>query len=486
MFHRIFLRALFSLFVIGFAAKPAVCQLVYRVEDLPKIAEAAAAGDWDDVAAATGHQDVNVPLKDGMTALHFAAQHQRPLTVVRLLQAGADPNAKTDYDITPLAIACTLNNHDVVQSLLDADADANHLLPGKTTLLMLASRAGNAQIVQQLLEEDSSNINAQERSGQTALMWAAAEGNLEATQTLLRAGADAGKQSNSGFTALLFAAREGQIDVANCLLDHGSDLHFAMKPEGKGKRVPRKGMSALLLAVESGHFELAMELVSRGADPNDLRSGFSPLHILASVRKPKRGEEPDGDPPRRGSGNLTALQFVRAIVAEGADVNLRMKGGQKGKATLGHKGATPMLLAGKTCDLPYLQLLLELGGDPTLTNADGCTGLMAAAGVGVRAVGEEPGTIAEVCETIDFFLAQAVDINTVDNNGETAMHGAAYRNFPEVVAHLAERGANPMVWDQKNKWGWTPVMIAQGKRPGSFKPSPETVEALHQAGAERR
>ena len=29
------------------------------------------------------------------------------------------------------------------------------------------------------------------------------------------------------------------------------------------------------------------------------------------------------------------------------------------------------------------------------------------------------------------------DINAVDNNGETAMHAAAYKNLPEVVKFLA-------------------------------------------------
>jgi ankyrin repeat protein len=140
-----------------------------------------------------------------------------------------------------------------------------------------------------------------------------------------------------------------------------------------------------------------------------------------------------------------------------------------------------MLLAGKTCDLPYLRLLSELGADPGITNVDGTTPLIAAAGVGVLAVGEEPGTVEEVKETVDFLLSLGCDLNAVDANGETVMHGAAYRNYPETVAYLAELGADPRTWNHKNKWGWTPVMIAQGQRPGSFKPSPETVAALEAA-----
>jgi hypothetical protein len=68
----------------------------------------------------------------------------------------------------------------------------------------------------------------------------------------------------------------------------------------------------------------------------------------------------------------------------------------------------------------------------------------------------------------------------VDSNGETAMHGAAYRNHPKVVQLLADKGAKIDVWNKANKAGLTPIVIAEGHRPGlNFRPSPETVSALH-------
>ena len=48
----------------------------------------------------------------------------------------------------------------------------------------------------------------------------------------------------------------------------------------------------LILAVENGHLELAAELLAAGADANDDRRGFTPLHAITWVRKPLRG---DGD-----------------------------------------------------------------------------------------------------------------------------------------------------------------------------------------------
>jgi hypothetical protein len=34
------------------------------------------------------------------------------------------------------------------------------------------------------------------------------------------------------------------------------------------------------------------------------------------------------------------------------------------------------------------------------------------------------------------------------------------------------------VWNRQNKFGWTPLLIAQGFRPGNFRPAPETIAAI--------
>src|SRR5206468_6089211 len=92
---------------------------------------------------------------------------------------------------------------------------------------------------------------------------------------------------------------------------------------------------------------------------------------------------------------------------------------------------------------------------------------------------EVAGTEPEVLEAAQLLLKLGADVNAVDANGETAMHGAAYKNLPKVVQFLADKGARIEVWNRTNKWGWTPLRIAEGYRPGNFKPSAETIAALH-------
>src|SRR5262249_46928361 len=159
-----------------------------------------------------------------------------------------------------------------------------------------------------------------------------------------------------------------------------------------------------------------------------------------------------------GSGNLTSLQFVRDLVNYGADVNTQLKRGSSGRGQLNQTGATPFLMAWDTADVPLMRLLAELGADPTITNADNCPPLLAAAGLGTLAPSEEAGTEEEMIEAVKFLLELGADINAVDANGETAMHGAAYNNAPKIVDLLVARGAKAEIWNRQNKYGWTPLM----------------------------
>jgi ankyrin repeat protein len=423
--------------------------------------------------------DVNAAQADGMTALHWAVHHDVLQTATLLLKAGANPRAANRYGVAPLSLACTNGNTEIVELLLRAGADPNTALRGGETALMTAARTGKTGPVKTLLARGA-KVDARDRKGQTALMWAAADGHADVVKLLLAAGADFRTPLSSGFTPLLFAAREGSIEAVRVLLKAGADVNETLRPKKPAPRGPKLGSSPLILAVENGHFELAVVLLKAGADPNDQRAGFGALHQISWVRKPSRGDDEEGNPPPNGSGKLTSLDLVKEMVAHGADVNLPLKKGVSNRGILNRPGATPFLAAASTADVPLLKKLLELGADPRLPNAQRTTPLLAAAGVGVGAPEEAPGTEPEVLETIALLLKLGADVNAVDSKGETAMHGAAYRNHPKAVQLLADKGAKIEVWNRPNKTGLTPLVIAEGHRPGlNFRPSPETVAAIH-------
>jgi len=361
-------------------------------------------------------------------------------------------------------------------------------MKGGETVLMLASRSGNVEAVKALLARGAKH-DARERHGQTALMWAAAEGNTAVVLALMEAGADIKATLDSGFSPFFLAVREGRLDTVRAFLAAGIDVNATVpRPEnaprsaaGSYIRPVDRGTSPLLLAVQNGHFELAIALVDAGADPNDVRSGFTALHTISWVRKPDSSDNSD-PAPAAGAGRLTSLEFVREIVKRGANVNLRLpKGAPKQPSTssrIESDGATPILFAADRSDVPLMRLLVELGADPLLPNLNNTTPLMAAAGLGTTEPLEEAGEENEALEAVNMLLDLGADINAVNNDGDTAMHGAAYNIYPRVVELLARRGADPQVWKNPNKFGRTPLFIAEGYAGRLPRPDKPTIEAV--------
>lgn len=427
--------------------------------------------------------DPNAAEPDGTSALHWAVHEDDLESAKLLIRRNANPKAANRYGMTPLSLACRNGSVAMVELLLTAGADPNSTLPGGETPLMTAARAGSVATVRALIARGA-DVHAKEpKFGQTALMWAAADGHAETVQALVAAGADYRVRTPLGFTAFLFAVREGQIAVARTLLKAGANVNETVQPvlgpgvKGALGRGPRPGTSALVLAVTNAHYELASVLLDAGADPNAAATGYTALHAITNARKPGGG---DNDPPPQGSGSLSSIAMVRKLAAKGADLNARMtRKVNFGLTSLNTAGATPFLLAAKTADAELMRVLAELGADPKIPNADGANAMIVAAGLGTRSPGEDAGTEEEVVEALQVAFDLGVDINAVDNNGETAMHGAAYKNLPGAVEFLASHGARIEIWNRRNKQGWTPLRIAEGYRFGNFKPSQVTIDAFH-------
>jgi ankyrin repeat protein len=434
--------------------------------------------------------DVNAPQADGTTALHWAVDRDDAEIVRMLVRAGAAVKIANRYGATPLWLAAVNGSATTLGILLEAGADANTASADGETVLMVAARTGQLDAVKVLLARGA-DPNVKERwRGQTALMWAAAEGHAAVIPALAERGADLHVRSNGGFTALLFAAREGRIAAVEALLQGGARLDDALPVRARGNAQrpadapPEVGLDAFLLAAANAHYELAARLLDRGADPNAAPQGYTALHQVSWVRK--AGIAGSNNPAPEGSGTMDSLTFVRRLVAKGAAVNARVtKRPQMGVTTLNSIGATPFMLAARTADAQLMRLLADLGGDPLAPNADGSTPLMVAAGLGTNAPGEDPGTEPEVLDAVRLALALGNDINAVDSNGETAMHGAAYKHVPSVVRYLAQQGARRDVWDRPNKSGWTPLRIADGVHRGmNIVSSPPTAAVIRDVMAE--
>ena len=156
------------------------------------IADAAMRGDVATVRMLIARRaDVNAPQGDGMTALHWAADHGDSAMAAELLRAKANVASRTRIGAyTPLHIAARTGSPAVVRALLAAGSDVKATTTSGATALHFAAAAGNPDVVKALLSKGA-DPNARESSwGQTPLVFAAEYGRAAAVEALMKHAAD--------------------------------------------------------------------------------------------------------------------------------------------------------------------------------------------------------------------------------------------------------------------------------------------------------
>ncbi len=400
--------------------------------------------------------DVNAPEADGATPLHWAAHWDDLQTADALLAAGAHVDAANDYGVAPLALAATNGSLAMVERLLGAGADPNAPDENGATPLMFAARTGRVEVVGALLA-GGADVDARDAAhGQTASMWAASAGHAEVLRRLLDAGADVQARSAGGYTPLLFAVRENRTAAVRLLLARGADVDA----------VAADGTTPLVVAVFLGHWPLAHRLLAHGADPDADGAGFAPLHWAAGVWETALTTTEAGGTAgwaRYASRGPGKLELVEALLAHGADPNIRLRRNPPTHGFLGFRrmamaGATPFIVAARAADVEVMRTLVAAGADPLLTTDDETTALVAAAGY-AYAIGADIHAERQALEAARLIIAAGVDVNGANTVGETALHAAAYTGWDRIAELLLDNGADV---DAENIVGWTPLAIASG------------------------
>uniref|UniRef100_A0A8C2VND2 Ankyrin repeat and SAM domain-containing protein 6 n=1 Tax=Chinchilla lanigera TaxID=34839 RepID=A0A8C2VND2_CHILA len=301
--------------------------------------------------------------------------------------------------------------------------------------LMQAARFGHTGVAHLLLDHGA-DVNAQNRLGASVLTVASRGGHLGVVKLLLEAGAFVDHHSPSGeqpglggsrdellgITALMAAVQHGHEAVVRLLLEWGADPNRAARTVG---------WSPLMLAALAGRLGVAQQLAEKGANPDHLsvleKTAFEVAldrrhRELADYLDPLTTVRPRTDEEKRRPDIFHALkmgnfQLVKEIADEDPNhVNL-----------VNGDGATPLMLAAVTGQLPLVQLLVERHADiDKQDSVHGWTALMQATYHGNK-------------EIVKFLLNQGADVTLRAKNGYTAFDLVMLLNDPdtELVRLLA-------------------------------------------------
>jgi ankyrin repeat protein len=476
----------------------------------------------------------------GYTALHLASQRGHDAAIEALLKGGANPNLPTVTGATPLMLAAASGHVAAVKQLLAQKAEVNATEKANDqTALMFAAAYDRPEVVKVLVEFgadvavtskviDVSSLVSPEEALQDEIRLATqrtptnAAGRSAAPSLTPPPppekpandipGVTRGYRYNEligrqgGLSALHYAIRQGSLPSVKALLDGRADVN---------QRVAADGTTPLLMAIINGHYDLAMFLLEQGADPNAAsEAGAAPLYATINIEWAPKSFYPQ---PRAQLQQTTSyLTLVQALLDKGADPNARLK--KKIWYTqynfdllrTDEAGATPFWRAAYASDIEAMKLLIARGADPEITTIKGPTQarqqggvnagdpnrlppmptgspgigpLHAAAGVGYGegfAGNAHRFAATGMMSAVKFLIEEVgVDVNAVDDDGNTAVHHAAARGDNEMITYLVSKGADVT---KVNRGGLTTVDMANGPVQRT-QPYPETIKLLESLGA---
>ena len=185
-----------------------------------------------------GGANVALGQDDGSTALHMSAQ-QGHLAVSKLLviDARADLNAVNANGASPLLAAAAMGHGEIVVFLLEAGANPNNRTNDGETPLYHAAKHGPLDMVRELVRAKADPLlgpmNPATRTMAGPLDFASQLGHAEVVHELIRmVGIGGCGGATAGSNALLVAAERNHVDVIVVLIhagvvDTGKALHHA-------------------------------------------------------------------------------------------------------------------------------------------------------------------------------------------------------------------------------------------------------------------
>ena len=428
---------------------------------------------------------INVSNTHGETPLHISCLSGNTNLANKVIKEGATLY-KTEAGMTCLHYACKSGDTELVKMLLQKNAFYN--LIGEDLLnfaskdgetpLHVACRAGNKDVVELLLSQEGINTYAATVSGETTLMASMQRGSLAVSQILLSAQSDDQAANwinlccklDNDETALHLACTNLLPDQVTLLLERGGNVHVTTRDgstplhcacwgdfttlgdDPKKKRrtylsydntyYPRQRIMKRLIAAFKSSSRLNDYVYGGSHHRFDTwdQLGMTPAHYIS----------------RHGSRFDTEL--MKIFLTEGFPVDAAT--GESSQLIdvhprfPFHTGTTCLHLACANGSISLARLLLKKKANPNVTTDRGWTPLHSAIHC--------HKSCQKAARLVALLLSHGADINSIDENGKTALHHATNSKFCEqgdyhedIVISLLDRGARVNVQDHR---GRTPLI----------------------------
>ncbi|XP_030640327.1 ankyrin repeat domain-containing protein 16 [Chanos chanos] len=237
--------------------------------------------------------DIELYNNDYKRALHEASSMAQEPCVHYLIDRGAEVDCLKKADWTPLMMACTRRNLEVIRALLDHGADPVLRNKDGWNSFHIACREGDPAIIEHLLSFNPEVWRTESKTLRTPLHTAAMHNREEVVRILLeRCGYGSDSTDSCGITPFTDAVRNGNITIARLLLDKHQASPYAVDVLGAqplhhaavtaqdrslcflvdelhvdvNVRAADSGLTALHYAAKEGHMGTVKALLSLGAD----------------------------------------------------------------------------------------------------------------------------------------------------------------------------------------------------------------------------
>ena len=188
---------------------------------------------------------------DGYSLLHAFAKRGRTTIVEFILDKGADPNARDNFNLTPLLRAVMEGHVEMARFLISKSADIEATFEGNTALIE-ATLQNNNELVK-LLIDSGAFIEAKTKDGHTALHVAATNAYVKIVQTLYSAGAEVNTRDQKQMTPLMSAALSNKYWMVKLLLTMGADVQARDRDGETALELHQNKAAARILALTQLH-----------------------------------------------------------------------------------------------------------------------------------------------------------------------------------------------------------------------------------------